>query len=63
MALDSLLQKGAEWLVSVLAVVWIADIAALLHPRPGPRSSQLAPRVSPGKTWEGVYGALAWSSQ
>jgi phosphatidate cytidylyltransferase len=57
-ALDSLLRQGIQWLVSVLAVVWIADIAAYFTGRALGRH-KLAPRVSPGKTWEGVYGALA----
>jgi phosphatidate cytidylyltransferase len=58
-ALDRLLQRGAAWLVSVLAVVWIADIAAYFTGRALGRH-KLAPRVSPGKTWEGVYGALVF---
>jgi len=57
-ALESLLQQGIQWLVSVLALVWIADIAAYFTGRALGRH-KLAPRVSPGKTWEGVYGALA----
>jgi phosphatidate cytidylyltransferase len=57
-ALESLLRKGAQWLVSVLAVVWIADIAAYFSGRSLGRH-KLAPRISPGKTWEGVAGALA----
>ncbi|HEX4583643.1 MAG TPA: phosphatidate cytidylyltransferase [Burkholderiaceae bacterium] len=57
MALDSLLARGLQWLVSVLAVVWIADIAAYFSGRALGRH-KLAPRVSPGKTWEGVYGAV-----
>jgi phosphatidate cytidylyltransferase len=59
-ALDSLLRQGVQWLVSVLAVVWIADIAAYFTGRAFGRH-KLAPRVSPGKTWEGVYGALAFA--
>lgn len=59
MALVSLLHRGVQWLVSVLAVVWIADIAAYFTGRALGRH-KLAPRVSPGKTWEGVYGALAF---
>jgi phosphatidate cytidylyltransferase len=58
-ALDSLLQRGMLWLLSVLAVVWIADIAAYFTGRTWGRH-KLAPRVSPGKTWEGAYGALAF---
>jgi phosphatidate cytidylyltransferase len=58
-ALDRLLQRGVPWLVSVLAVVWIADIAAYFTGRALGRH-KLAPRVSPGKTWEGAYGALVF---
>jgi phosphatidate cytidylyltransferase len=57
-ALASLLQRGAEWLVSVLAVVWVADIAAYFTGRALGRH-KLAPRISPGKSWEGVWGAMA----
>jgi len=56
-ALDHLLQRGVEYLLSVLAVVWIADIAAYFSGRALGRH-KLAPRISPGKTWEGVVGAL-----
>src|SRR4029078_11579727 len=41
-----------------MAIVWIADSAAYFTGRTFGRH-KLAPRVSPGKTWEGVYGALA----
>jgi phosphatidate cytidylyltransferase len=57
LALIGLLQRGVEWLVSVLAVVWIADIAAYFTGRALGRH-KLAPRISPGKTWEGVWGAV-----
>jgi phosphatidate cytidylyltransferase len=53
------LQARSPWLVlAAMAIVWIADIAAYFTGRAFGRR-KLAPEVSPGKTWEGVYGALA----
>lgn len=44
-------------LLAMMAIVWIADTAAYFSGRAfGKR--KLAPAISPGKTWEGVYGAL-----
>jgi phosphatidate cytidylyltransferase len=41
----------------LMAIVWVADTAAYFAGRRfGKR--KLAPAISPGKTWEGVYGAL-----
>jgi phosphatidate cytidylyltransferase len=52
------LQARSPWLVlAAMAFVWIADTAAYFSGRAFGRR-KLAPEVSPGKTWEGVYGAL-----
>jgi phosphatidate cytidylyltransferase len=57
LALLALLRQGAVLAVSVLALVWLADIAAYFTGRAFGRA-KLAPRISPGKTWAGVWGAF-----
>lgn len=52
------LHCDAVLLLALLAVVWIADTAAYFAGRRFGRH-QLAPSISPGKTWEGVGGAVA----
>jgi phosphatidate cytidylyltransferase len=53
------LQARSPWhALAAMAIVWIADIAAYFSGRAFGRR-KLAPSISPGKTWEGVYGALA----
>lgn len=49
--------RGPGVLLGVMAVVWIADTAAFFAGRQFGRH-KLAPTISPGKTWEGVAGAL-----
>jgi phosphatidate cytidylyltransferase len=53
---------GIEFLLSVLVLVWVADIFAYFAGRTfGGRFSKgkLAPSISPGKSWEGVWGGMA----
>ncbi len=50
--------QGAGWLLCVMAIVWLADTSGYGFGRWLGRH-KLAPRVSPGKTWEGVLGGLA----
>ena len=53
---------GVQFLLSVLVLVWAADIAAYAAGRTfGGRftRSKLAPSISPGKSWEGVWGGMA----
>ena len=52
---------GTNFLLSVLALVWMADIGAYFSGRTlGGRftRSKLAASISPGKSWEGVWGGM-----
>jgi phosphatidate cytidylyltransferase len=56
-AVVQLQARSPALLLALMAIVWIADSAAYFAGRRfGKR--KLAPSISPGKTWEGVYGAL-----
>jgi phosphatidate cytidylyltransferase len=57
-ALVSLRDISPVLLLAVMVAIWISDTAALFAGRSFGRR-KLAPEISPGKTWEGVYGALA----
>ena len=49
---------GVNFLLSAMCVVWVADISAYFCGRAfGQR--KLAITISPGKSWEGVYGGVA----
>ena len=49
--------QGRQWVLVMLLVIWAADSGAYFFGRRYGRR-KLAPAISPGKTWEGVYGGL-----
>lgn len=53
---------GINFLLSILVLVWMADVAAYFAGRAfGLKFTRgkLAPGISPGKSWEGVWGGMA----
>ena len=61
LALAQAHQRGVNFLLSVLVLVWAADVFAYFFGRAlGGRfiSFKLAPAISPGKSWEGVFGGM-----
>jgi len=53
---------GVNFLLSILVLVWVADIFAYFAGRAfGLKftKGKLAPTISPGKSWEGVWGGMA----
>ncbi len=55
-------RMGVNFLLSVLLLVWVADVFAYFAGRTFGLKftrNKLAPSISPGKSWEGVWGGMA----
>ena len=57
MAVVQVRARAPGLLLALMAIVWVADTAAYFAGRRFGRR-KLAPSISPGKTWEGVGGAM-----
>ena len=52
---------GRETILWIVACIWATDIGAYVVGR-ATGGAKLAPRISPGKTWSGLFGGMAWAA-
>jgi len=52
---------GRETIIWIVACIWATDIGAYAVGRTA-GGAKLAPRISPGKTWSGLIGGMAWAA-
>jgi len=52
---------GRETVLWIVVCVWATDIGAYFVGRSA-GGRKLAPRISPGKTWSGLLGGMAWAA-
>ncbi|HEX3140635.1 MAG TPA: phosphatidate cytidylyltransferase [Rhizobacter sp.] len=57
LALSSAKATGINFILSIFCLVWVADIAAYFGGKAFGRR-KLAPSISPGKSWEGVWSGM-----
>ena len=53
--------QGRETVMWIVACIWATDIGAYVVGRSA-GGAKLAPRISPGKTWSGLVGGMAWAA-
>lgn len=52
---------GRETILWIVCCTWATDIGAYVVGRSA-GGARLAPRISPGKTWSGLVGGMAWAA-
>lgn len=52
---------GRETILWIVCCTWATDIGAYVVGRSA-GGAKLAPRISPGKTWSGLVGGMAWAA-